>query len=100
MNVQTLTLANESTTISSEIKNFLLTDLPYGFIDSFDVVRDIRDVLNESVASDDHILHIVVPKSKVDKLGEEPGADGLEFTYKNTTSVDVTTFIQQSVLQS
>ena len=96
MNIQTLTLTIKSTTISSEVQNFLLTDLRYCFVDGFDVVRDIRNVLNRSVMSDDHILHIVIPKSEVDDLTEEPRTDDLEFACKDTTSVDVTIFIQQS----
>ena len=90
MNIQTLTLADKGTAISSEVEDFLLTNLPYGFVDSFDVVRDVGDVLDRSVVSDDHVLHIVIPKAKIDEFTEEPGADDLEFTCKDTTSIDVT----------
>ena len=36
-----------------------------------------------------HVLHVVVPEAKLDKLLEQPRADDLEFTSKDTTSVDV-----------
>ena len=80
------------TTISSEVENFLLTNLPYGFIDGFDIVWDVGDVLYRSVVSDNHILHIIIPKTNVDEFSEEPWADDLEFTCKDTTSVDITIF--------
>ena len=90
MNIQTLTLADKGTAISSEVEDFLLTDLPYSFIDSFDVVRDAGDVLDRSIVSDNHVLHIVIPKAKIDEFTEEPRTDDLEFTCKDTTSIDVT----------
>ena len=90
MNIQTLTLADKSTTISSQVKDFLLTNLPYGFVDSFDIVWDVGDVLHGSIVSDNHVLHIIIPKANVDEFSEEPWADDLEFTCKDTTSVDIT----------
>jgi hypothetical protein len=90
MNIPTLALADEGTAISSEVEDFLLTNLPYGFVDSFDVVWDVGDVLYGSIVSDDHVLHIIIPKANVDEFTEEPWADDLEFTGKDTTSVDIT----------
>ena len=95
MNVQTLTLADEGATISSKVKDFLLTNLPYGFVDSFDVVRNVGDVLNGSIVSNDRVLHIVIPKAKINKFTEEPGTDNLEFTCEDTTSVDIASFNSQ-----
>ena len=68
MNIQTLALTNKGTTISSEVENFLLTNLSYGFIDSFDIVWDVGDVLYRSVVSDNHVLHIIIPKTNVDEF--------------------------------
>ena len=90
MNIQTLTLADKGTTISSKVKNFLLTDLPYGFVDSFDIVWDVGDILYGSIVCDNHVLHIIIPKANVDEFSEKPWANNLEFTGKDTTSVDIT----------
>ena len=90
MNIQTLTLADKGTTISSEVENFLLTNLPYGFVDSFDIVWDVGNVLYGSIVSDNHVLHVIIPKANVDEFAEEPWANDLEFTSKDTASVDVT----------
>jgi hypothetical protein len=89
--VQTLTLADEGTTISSEVEDFLLTNLPHGFVDSFDTVRDVGDVLYGSIVSDSCVLHNTIPKANIDSDGftEEPWTDKLEFTCKDTMSVDV-----------
>ena len=90
MDIETLTLANKGTTISCKIEDFLLTNLPYGFVDSFDIVGDVRDVLYGSIVSDNHVLHVIIPEANVDEFSEEPWADNLEFTSKDTTSVDIT----------
>ena len=94
MNIQTLTLTDKGTTISSEVENFLLTNLPYSFIDSFDIVWDVGDVLYRSIVSNNHVLHIIIPKANVDELTKKPWADNLEFTCKDTTSVDITIAFQ------
>jgi hypothetical protein len=87
--VQTLTLADEGTTISSEVEDFLLTNLPHGFVDSFDTVRDVGDVLYGSIVSDGRVLHNTISKANVDEFMKEPWTDKLEFTCKDTMSVDV-----------
>ncbi len=46
MHVQALALANESTTVGSEVDNLLLADLPDGLVDGFDVGGDCWDVLD------------------------------------------------------
>jgi hypothetical protein len=82
-------LADEAATISSEVDDFLLTNLPYGFDDRFDTVRDVGDVLYGSIVSDSRILHTIIRKANIDEFTEEPWADKLEPTSKDTTSVDV-----------
>jgi hypothetical protein len=61
MNVHALTLADESSTIRSEVDYLLLADLPDSFVDCFDIVRDSRDVLDGSLVGDDYVLHVVIP---------------------------------------
>ena len=89
MDVETLTLANECTTVGGKIQDFLLGDFPDSLVDSLDVVRDVGDVLNGTVVGDDHVLHVVVPKTKVNEFTKKPWADNLEFTSENTTGVYV-----------
>lgn len=89
MDVQTLTLADESTTICREVDDLLLTDLPDGFVDGFDVGGDSRNVLDRTVMCDDHVLHVVVPQSEIDKFTKKPRAYDLELPGKDTTRVDV-----------
>lgn len=89
MDIQALTLANKCPAISRQVDDLLLTDLPNGLVNGLDVVRNSGDVLNGTVVSDDHILHVIVPKTEVDQLAEEPWANDLEFTSQDTACVDV-----------
>jgi len=66
VDVETLTLADEWPAISGQVDHFLLTDLPNSLVDRFDIVRNARNVLNGAVVGDNHVLHVVVPESKVD----------------------------------
>jgi hypothetical protein len=96
VDIEGLRLADVGTSIGSEIEHFLLGDLPNGFIDSLDVVRDPRDVLNGAVVRDDHILHLVIPETEVDEFAEKPGADDLELPSEDTTRIDVAVGISMS----
>ena len=89
MNVQALRLANVRATISSEINDFLLRDLPDGLVDSLDVVRDVGNILNGTIVRNDHVLHAVVPEAEVYELAEKPGAHDLEFTSEYATGIDI-----------
>ena len=89
MNIQALTLADERPTVRSKINDLLLTDLPNSLVDRLDVVWDPSNLLDRSVMSDDHVLHLVVPELEVHKLTQEPGTHDLEFTSKNTAGVDI-----------
>jgi hypothetical protein len=40
--------------------------------------------------SNDHVLHVIIPEPTVDEVPEKPGTYNLEFTSKDTTSVDIT----------
>jgi hypothetical protein len=43
-----------------------------------------------SIVCDNHVLHIIIPKANVDEFSEKPWADDLEFSCKDSTSVDIT----------
>ncbi len=43
--------------------------------------------------SDNHILHVVIPETKLNELLEQPRAHDLELSGENTASVDVTKHI-------
>lgn len=90
MHIQGLTLADESTTVGGEVEDFLLTDLPDGFIDRLDVVRDTGDALDRTIVSNDNVLHLVTPETAFNEVLKQPGTDDLEFSGQDTTSVDVT----------
>lgn len=90
MDVEALALADKWSTISGKIEDLLLTDLPDGFVDGFDIVRNIRNVLDGAIVGDNHILHVVVPETETNQLTEKPRAHDLEFTSKDPTSIDVT----------
>jgi hypothetical protein len=89
VNVQTLTLADECTTVRGHVNDLLLTDLPDGLVDSLDVVGNSRNLLNGTAMGNDHVLHLVIPELEVNELTEEPWAHDLEFTSEHTASVDV-----------
>ena len=89
MNIQTLALANECTTIGSQVDNFLLTYFPNSLIDSLRVIGNGRDILDRTIVSDDHILHVVIPETAVDEFAQKPWADDLELASKNTTCVNI-----------
>ena len=89
VDVQALALADEGAAVCCEVQYFLLGDFPDGLVDRLDVVRYGWDVLNGAIVCDDHVLHVVIPESEVDELAEEPWADNLEFSSKDTPSVNV-----------
>lgn len=89
MDIETLTLADERSTISREVDDLLLRDLPDGLVDGLDVVGDTRDLLNRATMGNDHVLHFIVPKLEVDELTKEPWADDLEFASEHTAGIDV-----------
>lgn len=62
VDVQTLTLTNESAAVSSEIEDLLLADLPNGLVDGLDIVGDRRNILNRTTVRDNHVLHLIVPE--------------------------------------
>lgn len=95
MDIETLTLANEWSTVGSKVEHFLLADLPYGFVDRFDVIGNVGDILNRSVVCDNHILHVVIPKSEVYEFTKKPWADDLEFAGEDSTGVNIA--VQTSV---
>jgi hypothetical protein len=96
VNIEGLRLADVGTSIGGEVEYFLLGDLPDGFGDCLDVVRDSRDVLNVAVVRHNHILHLVIPETQVDEFAEKPGADDLELPSEDTTRVDVAVSISMS----
>ncbi len=91
VDVQALALANEGTTISGEINDFLLANLPHRLVDGLDVIGNVRNVLDGAIVCNDHVLHVIVPETKVNQFTEEPRANDLEFTGEHTTSINVAT---------
>lgn len=117
MNVETLTLINERSSIGREVNNGLLRNLPHRLVDGLEVRRNVghcflkrqftsehrrlkrggksetkgrkRTVLDRSVVSNDGVLHGVVPKSTIDEVAQEPRVDNLELSSEYTTRVDV-----------
>lgn len=53
VDVQRLTLADEGPAVGCEVEDFLLGDLPDGFVDRLDVVGDTLDALDGPVIGDD-----------------------------------------------
>jgi len=89
MNVQTLALVNVCTAISGQVDNLLLTDLPHSFVDRFDIGRDIRDILDGATVSNDHVLHVIVPKPKRNEFLHQPRVGNLELSCQNPACIDV-----------
>lgn len=100
MDVETLTLANERSTISGEVDHLLLADFPDGLVDRLDIIGDTWNILDGAVVSDDHVLHVIVPESEVDEFAEEPGTNDLEFTSKDTTGINITVQNVRSLMGS
>lgn len=77
VNVETLTLANESAAVSCKVQNLILANLPDRLVDRLDIVGNARDILDGAVVGDDHVLHGVVPVLDINELAKKPGADDL-----------------------
>jgi len=88
--VQTLTLADEGSSVCSKVKDLFLGDFPDGFVDGFHGIGNIGDILNRTVMGNDHILHVVVPKAEIDQFAEKRGTDNHEFTSENSATINVT----------
>ncbi|KAI6757641.1 hypothetical protein HG531_003466 [Fusarium graminearum] len=89
VNVERLRLINEGTTVSSHLHNLSLRNLPHSLVQSLDLGRDVGDVLDRTVISNDAVLHSIGPKTHVDKILEKPGVDNLELASKDSALVDV-----------
>jgi len=75
-----LALTDVGSSVRGQVEDLLLTNLPDSLIDGLDVIRDTRNALDRPVIGDEHILHIIIPKPKLDQLLKEPRADNLEFS--------------------
>jgi hypothetical protein len=84
LDVETLALAD-----ICEVDDLLLADLLEGLVDGLDVARNRRDASNGTAICADHVLCVVIPGSEFNESFEEPRADDIELSHKDTTSVDV-----------
>jgi hypothetical protein len=89
MYVQALALTDEGPTISGEVENLLLTDLPDSLVDRLDIIWNTRNALDRPIVSNDHIFHVLVPEAKVDEFFEQPRANDLELPSEDTTGVNI-----------
>ena len=89
MDVERLRLVDEGTPVGGHVDDRTLRDLPDGLVDRLEVGRDLSDVLNRALASDDPVAHLVVPEAELDQITEQPRADDLELAGEDTTRVDV-----------
>lgn len=87
MDVKGLGLINESSTISCKVDDSLLRDLPDCSINFLEIIGDIGNGLNGTAGGNDKLLHVVVPKVKVDEVSQQPRAYHLEIARKHSTSV-------------
>jgi len=89
VNIKALTLINKSTAISCHINNGLLTQLPDCLVQCLEFLRDIRDILNRAIIGDNTILHIIVPKSQINEISQQPRVHNLEFPSKDTARINI-----------
>lgn len=87
MDVKGLGLVNESSSVSCKVDDSLLRNLPDSSINLFEIIRDVGDGLNGTASGNDKLLHVIVPKIKVDKVSQQPRADHLEIARKYSSSV-------------
>ena len=69
--------------------DFLLADLPDGFVQSFDVVRDFLDALNGSVDRNDLEFHLLAPQVELGEIPEQVVVDDLELPAEDPPGADV-----------
>ena len=62
VNVQTLTLIDESSSVRRHFEDRLLADLPDRLVQGLDVVWNLGNTLDGAVGRDDLILDIVAPE--------------------------------------
>jgi len=89
MDIETLTLVNEGTTVGSHLNQILLFHLPHGLVEVLEVLRDFGDVLNGSVGGDELSLKFIGPEAKFDQVDEEVTGDADELTSQSAADVDV-----------
>lgn len=89
VNVEGLRLIDEGTTVSSHLDDGTLRELPDGLVERLDVIRDVGNLLDGAVGSNDAVLHLVRPQTEVDQVLQEPGVDDLELTGQDTARVNV-----------
>lgn len=87
MDVKGLGLVNESSSVSRKVDDSLLRNLPDCSINLLEIIGDVGDGLNGTAGGNDKLLHVVVPKVKVDEVSQQPRADHLEIARKYPSSV-------------
>ena len=70
MDVKTLTLIDEGTSISSHIDDSLLTQFPNSLVHGLEFLRDIGNVLDRTVIGNNSILHIITPETEIDEIAQ------------------------------
>ena len=84
-----MALVYECTAIGGQVDNFLLTDLPDGLVNGFDISRNVWNVLDGAAVGNDHVFHVIIPKTKRHELFHQPRVGNLEFSCQDATRIDV-----------
>jgi len=87
--VQTLGLADEGSTRSSHVDHDLLGDFPNDLVKIFDPIRDLRNSLDGSVISNNHVFNLTGPKSVLRQVLNEVLVHTDELSGEDTSGVDV-----------
>ena len=66
-----------------------MRNLPSGAVQRLEVVRNLVDVLDGTVGTDDAVLHVVVPQAELGQIAKQVLVDDDEFAGKGAASVDV-----------
>lgn len=61
-------LIDERAAVSCHLDDCPLGEFPDGFVEGFDVIWDVGDVLDGAAVRDDAVFHVVGPEAQVDQV--------------------------------
>ena len=82
-------MANVGSPVSRHVNERALGNFPSGSVQCFEVIRNLFDVLDGTVRTDDAVFHVFIPQAKLREVAQQMFIDDDEFTREHAAGIDV-----------
>ena len=87
--VERLWLIDKITTLARHVDDVFHAQFPCGFIQLFDIVRDIVELLNRAIGTHQFLLEIFIPETQVDEVFQQVFVHDYKLTGQHSSSIDI-----------